>query len=155
MTLQKGLCAYCGDPLVFLDKENRTNNSSQWRPTIDHIVPKSKGGKDVPDNWVLAHSRCNSVKGNLMPDDILKLFKNMRKTFTTLAARNKKMEKLSEKGVGAPPPPYVHIPKKLKPLPKFKIKNKRNIEMNWEEVDRRKKLYEETAEAATGPQVLS
>jgi 5-methylcytosine-specific restriction endonuclease McrA len=33
-------------------------------PTIDHIVPVSKGGDDTRANVQLAHFRCNSVKGN-------------------------------------------------------------------------------------------
>ena len=32
--------------------------------TVDHIVPKSKGGADVDENLQLLCARCNSVKGN-------------------------------------------------------------------------------------------
>ena len=35
--------------------------------TIDHIIPLSKGGKDIPSNTQLAHSVCNQLKGNSMP----------------------------------------------------------------------------------------
>jgi 5-methylcytosine-specific restriction endonuclease McrA len=32
-------------------------------PTIDHVVPVSRGGDDIKANVQLAHFRCNSVKG--------------------------------------------------------------------------------------------
>lgn len=32
--------------------------------TIDHIIPKSKGGADDIANYQLAHSLCNGKKGN-------------------------------------------------------------------------------------------
>ena len=33
-------------------------------PTIDHIVPIARGGKDEPDNWVTTSMMHNSVKSN-------------------------------------------------------------------------------------------
>ncbi|MEM7766466.1 MAG: HNH endonuclease signature motif containing protein [Pseudomonadota bacterium] len=34
------------------------------RPTLDHIQPRSKGGRDTPDNLQLAHADCNRRKGD-------------------------------------------------------------------------------------------
>jgi hypothetical protein len=34
--------------------------------TMDHILPKSKGGKTTPDNLQLLCSRCNKIKKNLV-----------------------------------------------------------------------------------------
>ena len=45
-------CQYCGK------KEHLT---------IDHVTPRSKGGKSAWDNLVTACSRCNSLKGNNTP----------------------------------------------------------------------------------------
>jgi hypothetical protein len=39
-------CVYCGDPAQ----------------TLDHIVPRSKGGPDEPSNLVPACRRCNGAK---------------------------------------------------------------------------------------------
>jgi 5-methylcytosine-specific restriction endonuclease McrA len=39
----------------------------QWTSsgaTIDHVIPKSKGGDDSMDNLVLACTACNGAKGN-------------------------------------------------------------------------------------------
>lgn len=37
------------------------------RPTVDHIIPLSKGGSDTPDNWQLMCESCNFDKGNKLP----------------------------------------------------------------------------------------
>lgn len=42
-------CQYCG---------------SNMQLTIDHIIPKSKGGKDIGDNFLTVCKSCNSSKGN-------------------------------------------------------------------------------------------
>ena len=48
--------------------------------TIDHIVPKNKGGKDRWDNLVAACSKCNTKKGNKLLEDIeMKLLKKPKK----------------------------------------------------------------------------
>lgn len=53
---QKWRCHWCGNPM-------RMKMGSEWYPTIDHIVPLSKGGSDHPDNIVLAHRICNEYRG--------------------------------------------------------------------------------------------
>ncbi len=45
-------CVYCGS-------ESRSSF------TLDHVVPKSKGGKDSWDNLVTACEKCNGEKANL------------------------------------------------------------------------------------------
>lgn len=46
-------CKYCG--VAFSEKTP---------PTIDHVIPLSKGGTHTKDNIVLACKSCNSKKGN-------------------------------------------------------------------------------------------
>lgn len=36
--------------------------------TVDHVVPRSRGGAHTIMNWALAHARCNSAKGDRMPN---------------------------------------------------------------------------------------
>lgn len=48
-------CAYC----------ERVEGTCGWL-TIDHVVPKSRGGPDALTNCVLACGRCNSEKGDLL-----------------------------------------------------------------------------------------
>ena len=49
------ICQYCGLKNMPL--------------TIDHIVPKARGGKDSWDNLVAACRSCNQKKGNKTPSD--------------------------------------------------------------------------------------
>lgn len=53
------LCALCGD---FVDLNLSYPDS--YYPTIDHILPISLGGNHDRENLQLAHSRCNTSKGN-------------------------------------------------------------------------------------------
>ncbi|MDT9726613.1 HNH endonuclease [Xylanibacillus composti] len=41
-------CMWCGEPAT----------------TVDHIVPSSKGGSDLPHNLLASCSECNSRRGN-------------------------------------------------------------------------------------------
>jgi len=47
-------CAYCG---------------SAERLTIDHVLPKSRGGPDTWENLVAACTACNNRKGNRTPEE--------------------------------------------------------------------------------------
>lgn len=59
-------CALCGgkcDPSdTWVNKDGRTCIGKNY-PTVDHIIPISKGGCDTFDNVQLAHKQCNSLKG--------------------------------------------------------------------------------------------
>lgn len=37
---------------------------SPWRPSLDHVTPRSKGGPDADENLALAHQWCNVVRGD-------------------------------------------------------------------------------------------
>jgi len=44
-------CQYCG---------------AKSRLTIDHVIPRSKGGQDTWENLVVACSKCNTKKGSML-----------------------------------------------------------------------------------------
>jgi RNA-directed DNA polymerase len=48
---QKGKCSQCDN--YFKDGDSLE---------VDHVVPKSKGGKDKYDNWQLLHRHCHDTK---------------------------------------------------------------------------------------------
>lgn len=48
-------CQYCG---------------SKSKLTIDHVIPKSKGGKDTWENLVVACSKCNTRKGDKLIEHV-------------------------------------------------------------------------------------
>ena len=67
---------------VVLNRTNilkRDNNTCQYcskkvnSMTIDHIIPKKKGGKDTWENLVAACSKCNTKKGDSLLDKINKI----------------------------------------------------------------------------------
>ena len=59
-------CQYCNSPSIPL--------------TIDHIVPRNKGGQDTWENLVAACVKCNTKKGNYFLKEIsMKLLKEPRK----------------------------------------------------------------------------
>ena len=49
---QKGLCGICGNPITDMKDAS-----------VDHIVPLSLGGKQIPSNMQAAHIKCNFAKG--------------------------------------------------------------------------------------------
>lgn len=53
----KHRCQYCG------------KRPPKHELTIDHILPKSRGGRDTWENLVLACIRCNVTKGNRTPEE--------------------------------------------------------------------------------------
>ena len=50
-------CAYCGVETCFTGRDGP-------RATVDHVVPKSKGGLDNLSNCVVACQACNAAKGD-------------------------------------------------------------------------------------------
>ena len=64
-TRDRGECQYCSKRI------------SKYESTIDHIIPKSKGGRNTWDNLVLACRECNTVKkrGKLLSETSLQLRK--------------------------------------------------------------------------------
>ena len=42
-----------------------------WRPSLDHVTPRSQGGSDLPNNLRIAHNWCNCVRsdGKYTPED--------------------------------------------------------------------------------------
>lgn len=51
------ICGICTDPI---DK-SLIGTMSIWRPSLDHIIPRSHGGSDDPNNLRAAHFWCNAV----------------------------------------------------------------------------------------------
>ena len=73
-------CAYCG--------------TIKFRLTIDHIIPKSKGGKSTFENCVAACKPCNTKKGNQLPSKINMFLKVQPRQPTVSEFLRLKLEKL-------------------------------------------------------------
>lgn len=61
----KGICKICNGICNWNDKKivNGTTIVGNTYPSIDHIIPLSKGGSDDWENLQLAHFKCNWLKG--------------------------------------------------------------------------------------------
>ena len=71
----KGICHICNkevDTNDYIIYEDGTFISGDNYPSIDHVIPVSKGGTHTWDNVKLAHRRCNAMKSN----DLAKLEDN-------------------------------------------------------------------------------
>ncbi len=66
-----GSCQYCGKKLKYSES------------TIDHVIAKSKGGRNTWKNLVIACSKCNQKKGSRLPKEC-----NMKPINTPKAPRN-------------------------------------------------------------------
>ncbi len=53
----RNVCQYCG------------KNFSKVHITIDHVIPRSRGGRDTWENLVVACARCNVTKGSRTPKE--------------------------------------------------------------------------------------
>lgn len=56
-------CAICGELLRLEIKDPK----HPMFTTLDHILPKSFGGRNGTDNLRLTHKKCNNKRGNSFP----------------------------------------------------------------------------------------
>lgn len=59
---QNGLCWLCGKPMPEPIYGPKINIKKEV-PTLDHVIPRSKGGRFAIANFKLAHMGCNSRRG--------------------------------------------------------------------------------------------
>lgn len=62
--LQLGICPYCDDWLEF---DPEFGISHPLRPSIDHVMPRSRGGQSLGNKLVM-HRECNTKKGDRLPN---------------------------------------------------------------------------------------
>lgn len=55
-------CWLCAEPIDMSD-----GPSENWAPSLDHVIPRSRGGSDDPENLRTAHRYCNSVRSDSDP----------------------------------------------------------------------------------------
>lgn len=68
-------CAYCHNSLVLGD------NTKFTKPTLDHILARSKGGSDLPENLITSCESCNKSKGTKDFEEFMELSGNDTGTF--------------------------------------------------------------------------
>lgn len=60
---QNHMCAICGGHLV----RRVQKTEAHWGPSVDHVIPVSRGGPDRLGNYLAAHIRCNTEKADRWP----------------------------------------------------------------------------------------
>jgi 5-methylcytosine-specific restriction endonuclease McrA len=65
----KGKCFYCKRMV----KVKHVQRNDPLRATLDHVVPRSHGGKDSRKNLVLACFQCNQAKGRIGAEEFMRL----------------------------------------------------------------------------------
>lgn len=77
---EEGPCAYCYVEMYrfFRIKQKVTGDKKQYviskrsdQRTVDHIIPISAGGKNLPDNRLFCCEKCNLEKGSMSLEDFL------------------------------------------------------------------------------------
>lgn len=66
-------CSLCGQPIL-----------GNQKMSLDHHIPRCHGGPDIAANLLPAHTICNSIKNNLMPDE----FEKQKQTLYQTALNN-------------------------------------------------------------------
>ena len=122
---QKGLCWICGLPMKIHERNNPITGfpiiPSIDTGTFDHIQPRSRKGSSRQENLALAHSFCNNLRKDILPEFVKtdKFREHARFHFIRALARAR--IKLSEVVLfdiqdHKPQPAYTHIP--IVPFPR-------------------------------------
>lgn len=56
------VCWLCGEPILF-----GADPKHPLAPTLDHVTPFARGGKDERENLRPAHRKCNRLKSDKAP----------------------------------------------------------------------------------------
>lgn len=65
-----GKCFWCSREMDLADRALIAIKADGYdvAPTLDHLIPKSRGGQDVIENVVCSCRRCNQARGNTPAD---------------------------------------------------------------------------------------
>lgn len=64
---QDGVCAGCGHQMLHPGLRREPVSDPLAFPSVDHVTPRSKGGRDDRTNIVAMHLRCNNRKADRDP----------------------------------------------------------------------------------------
>lgn len=97
--VRSAYCYYCKSPF------NHYDRASPRYPTKDHKVPRAKGGRNTPDNIVMACSACNYEKGCMSVAEFREYLQVTAGPYGFLM-RRRLWEKHKRKNANDPPPAH-------------------------------------------------
>lgn len=67
-------CHYCHNLTIYAPERCSLpgDHDEEFIATLDHFVPRSRGGADAPSNWVLACLCCNKLKGDMKAQSFIR-----------------------------------------------------------------------------------
>lgn len=74
---QRGTCARCGGRMPSESLVELPRDAKRLAATIDHVIPRARGGANVLGNKLLMHNECNSAKGDSLPNGCERIFHDM------------------------------------------------------------------------------
>lgn len=95
------ICYYCNNRVG--------SNNSKTKPTIDHKVPKARGGSNKQENLVLACYSCNHRKGNMMEHEYIYFLKCIDAGYTKKGAIRATQRRYNILLYGTKPQTAVHL----------------------------------------------
>ena len=83
------VCTSCGVKCVHPNKDNYNQSNAA---TLDHIIPKSRGGSHTYDNVTLLCRSCNSIKRDTMLTDYKRNISQMHIEFTSYIPQGSQLQ---------------------------------------------------------------
>lgn len=93
---QRGICVFCNKFMYLTDNQPRCKSSFA---TIEHIIPRSHGGKNYKDNLVVSCYRCNTARRD-MDYDAFKYFVETLDNYDQIKILSKKLHLWGMKTLG-------------------------------------------------------
>jgi 5-methylcytosine-specific restriction endonuclease McrA len=88
-TKHKYICTSCGVKCVHPNKDNYNQSNAA---TLDHIIPKSKGGSHTYDNVTLLCRSCNTMKSDKLLNDYKRNIGQMEIEFTSYIPQGSQLQ---------------------------------------------------------------
>lgn len=78
---QRGICAWCCEEIYHPADAREAGYLNQGdSPSLDHVIPVSRGGSNYFENLLLVHRDCNGERGDQSPTaELIKMQKRVAK----------------------------------------------------------------------------
>ena len=78
-------CYICGQEVQQRRRSGQVNRKLLPKATLDHVIPKSKGGPNTPENLKTCCPKCNEEKGDKIMNDYYDSHEDLQEHYTVKA----------------------------------------------------------------------